>query len=78
MYNTIRKTLNNKTKTKQIKFYKHGRDSAVSIATGYGLDDRGVGVRVPVKAEIFNSPQRPDCLWGPHSLLSNGYNEISL
>jgi hypothetical protein len=24
------------------------RDSVVGIATGYGLDDRGVGVRVPV------------------------------
>jgi hypothetical protein len=24
------------------------QDSAVGIATGYGLDDRGVGVRVPV------------------------------
>jgi hypothetical protein len=24
------------------------RDSAVGIATGYGLDDRGVGVPVPV------------------------------
>jgi hypothetical protein len=24
------------------------RDSAVGVATGYGLDDRGVGVRVPV------------------------------
>jgi hypothetical protein len=29
------------------------RDSAVSIATGYGLDDRGVGVRVPVGSRIF-------------------------
>jgi hypothetical protein len=24
------------------------RDGAVGIATGYGMDDRGVGVRVPV------------------------------
>jgi hypothetical protein len=24
-------------------------DSAVVISTGYGLDDRGLGVRVPVK-----------------------------
>jgi hypothetical protein len=29
------------------------RDSAVGIATGYGLDDRGVGVRVPVGSRIF-------------------------
>jgi hypothetical protein len=48
-------------------------DSSVGIATGYGLDDKGVGVRVPVGARIFNSPCRPDRLWGPASLLSNGY-----
>jgi hypothetical protein len=37
------------------------------IATGYGLDDRGVGVRVPVGSRIFSSPSRPDRLWGPPS-----------
>jgi hypothetical protein len=36
------------------------RDSAVGIATGYGLDDRGVGVRVPVGSRSFSSPRRPD------------------
>jgi hypothetical protein len=36
------------------------RDSSVGIATGYGLDDRGVGVRVPVGSKIFTSPYRPD------------------
>jgi hypothetical protein len=30
-----------------------GRDSAVGIATGYGLDDPGIGVRVPVGARIL-------------------------
>jgi hypothetical protein len=45
------------------------RDSTVGIATGYGLDDREVGVRVPVES----SPRRPDRLWGPPNLLSNGY-----
>jgi hypothetical protein len=50
------------------------RDSAVRIATGYGLDDEGVGVRVPMWARIFTSPFRPDRLWGPFRLLSNGYN----
>jgi hypothetical protein len=29
------------------------QDSAVGIATGYGLDDRRVGVRIPVVAKIF-------------------------
>jgi hypothetical protein len=38
------------------------RDSAVGIATSYGLDDRGVGVRVPVGSRIFSSPDRPDQL----------------
>jgi hypothetical protein len=30
----------------------HLRHSAVSIATAYGLDDRAVGVRVPVGSEF--------------------------
>jgi hypothetical protein len=38
------------------------RDSAVGIATSYGLDDRGVGVRVPVGSRIFSSPNRSDRL----------------
>jgi hypothetical protein len=36
------------------------RDSAVGLATGYGLEDREVGVRVPVGSRIFSSPRRPD------------------
>jgi hypothetical protein len=28
------------------------RDSVVGIATGYGLDDRGVGVQVPVEQKF--------------------------
>jgi hypothetical protein len=49
------------------------RDSVVGIATAYGLDDRGVGVRVTVGSRIFFSPRRPGRLWSPSSLLSNGY-----
>jgi hypothetical protein len=52
------------------------QDSAVSIATGYGLDDRVVEVRVPVGSRIFSSPRRPDRLWGPPNLLSNGYRGL--
>jgi hypothetical protein len=48
------------------------RDSVLDIATGYGLDDKVVGVRVPVGARILISPCRPDRLWGPPSFLSNG------
>jgi hypothetical protein len=46
------------------------RDNVVGIATGYGLDNGGVGVRVPVGPRIFFSPLRPDWLWGPPSFLS--------
>jgi hypothetical protein len=42
---------------------------AVDIATGYELDDRGVGARVPAESTIFTSPYRPDRLWGePNSI----------
>jgi hypothetical protein len=44
-------------------------NSVVGIATGYGLDDRGVGVRVPVVPRIFTTPYSPDRLSGP----PNGY-----
>jgi hypothetical protein len=55
----------------QFGMYMHivrSPDSAVGIATGYGLD----GVRVPVGSRIFSSPRRPDRLWGRPNLLSNG------
>jgi hypothetical protein len=48
------------------------QDSVVGIGTGYGLDDRGVGVRVPVGSRIFSSSRHPDRLWDPPNLLSNG------
>jgi hypothetical protein len=47
------------------------------IATSYGLDDRGVEVRVPVGSRIFSSANRPVRLWGPPNLLSNGYRGFS-
>jgi hypothetical protein len=55
------------------RYLQRSRDSVVGIATGYGLDDRGVGVRVPLGSRIFSSPRPPDRLWGPPNLLSNGY-----
>jgi hypothetical protein len=54
----------NANKTKHMTVVR-SRDSVVGIATGYRLDDRGVGVRVPVGSRIFSSPRRPDRLWGP-------------
>jgi hypothetical protein len=40
------------------------RGSVVGTATGYGLDDRGITVRVPVGSRIFTSSHRPDRFWG--------------
>jgi hypothetical protein len=37
-------------------------DNVAGIATGYGLDNRGFGVRVPVGSRIFSFPCRPDRL----------------
>jgi hypothetical protein len=48
-------------------------NNEVGIATGYGLDGRKRGARVPVGAGFFSSPRCPHRLWGPPSLLSNGY-----
>jgi hypothetical protein len=43
-------------KIKLKDLHRYGsQDSAVGIATGYGLDDRGIGVRVPVISRIFYS-----------------------
>jgi hypothetical protein len=51
------------------------RDNVVSIASGYGLGDREVGVQVPVGSGIFTSPC-PDRLWGPPNLFYNGYQVL--
>jgi hypothetical protein len=45
----------------------------VDIETGYGLEDRRVGIRVPVGSRIFSFPRHPDQLCGPPKLLSDGY-----
>jgi hypothetical protein len=49
------------------------RDSSVGIATDYGLDFRGVGVRIPVGARFFFTSQRLDRLCDLRGLLSSGY-----
>jgi hypothetical protein len=50
--------------------------SAVGIATGCRLNNRGVGVRVPAGTRIFTSRCRPVRLWGPPNLLSIGYRGL--
>jgi hypothetical protein len=59
---------------------KHCRsqNSAIGIATGYGLNARRVRVRVPVGARFLSTPQRPDRLRGPRSHLYNGYQSSFL
>jgi hypothetical protein len=51
------------------------RVSAVGIETGFGLDDQGVGVRVPVRSRIFSTLSRaalrstqPPIEWVPGAL----------
>jgi hypothetical protein len=73
-----RTPLNDKTTAVKTKTKMRAPDGMglVGIATGYGLDDQGVGVRVPVVSRIFTSPYRPDRLWGSPNLLYNGYRGL--
>jgi hypothetical protein len=57
---------------------QRSRGSVVGIATGYGLYDRGVAVRIPVGSRIFSFPRLPHRLWGSPNLLSNGYRGLFL
>jgi hypothetical protein len=44
------------------------------LTMGYGLDCRG---SIPSRGKrFFSTPQRPDRIWDPHSLLFNGYQEL--
>jgi hypothetical protein len=50
------------------------RDSSICIATGYGLDGQGW---IPGRGrKSFSSPQCPDRLCDPPSLLPNGYQGL--
>jgi hypothetical protein len=46
------------------------RGSAVGIATGYGLDNREVGVRVSVEPRIFTSAFDFDQYWKRNKLMT--------
>jgi hypothetical protein len=69
----ISQTIKNDTVIIESVVFSSYRDSVVGIATGYRLDDRGVGVQVPVGSRILSSPRRPERLWVPPDLLCNGY-----
>jgi hypothetical protein len=56
-----------------LPYTPRSRHSVVGIATGYRLDDRGAGIRVPVGSSIFSFPPRPDQVWCPPTLLSSDY-----
>jgi hypothetical protein len=52
------------------------RDSAVGIATAYGLNDQEVGIQIPEGPRIFSSPRRPDWHWGlpsPYTMGARGF-----
>jgi hypothetical protein len=53
--------------------WRWSQNSSVGIATGYGLDERRAGVRVPVGSRIFSTAFI--LILGP-SLLSNGYRGL--
>lgn len=55
---------------------KRSRRRVVDIATGYGLCDRGGGVRVPLRSGIFSSPRYPYRLWDPPYLLPNRFRRM--
>jgi hypothetical protein len=47
--------------------------SSVFSTTAYGVDDRGIGVLVPVGSIIFIPPNSSDRNWGSPSPLTPGY-----
>jgi hypothetical protein len=60
-----------------VKLKNRSRVSSVSTVSDYGLDDRAIGVRSPAGARgFFLLPLCPDRLWGPPSLLYNGYRGV--
>jgi hypothetical protein len=63
------------TKTANIAFHTNllrssSRDNSVGIVTVYGVDGRGL---ISSKGKtLLSTPQHPDRLWGPLSLLFSG------
>jgi hypothetical protein len=59
---------------KSIPTQSRNQNNSVGIATWYKLDNRG-SILDRVK-RFLSSPQRPDRLWRPPSLLSSGYQGL--
>ena len=53
-----------------LSFILGGRTNHSLHSTGQGLDDRGTGIRTRQEKNLRSFPDR---LWGPSSLLFNGY-----
>jgi hypothetical protein len=58
--------------------YCWSRDSSVGIATGYGLDDRGVRSSSPGTGRIIPSPGRPKGAEGSFSVVKRSEREADL
>jgi hypothetical protein len=54
-------------------YYFRSRVSSGSIVSDYGLDDGAIVIRSQAGAKDFSSSLCPDRLWGPPSVLYNGY-----
>jgi hypothetical protein len=50
-----------------VKSIPQDESEGAGIATDYGLDNRGVGVRVPEGSRMFSSPRGRDRLWAHSS-----------
>jgi hypothetical protein len=57
-------------------FFFESSGTSVGIATGYELDDREVGVRVPLVSRMITSSYHPDRESGPPNLLPNAYRGL--
>jgi hypothetical protein len=61
---------------RRLQVHHRSRNSIAGVATGYKLNDRLVGVQVPVGVRIFTSPRCPDRVWRPPNLTANGYRGL--
>jgi hypothetical protein len=64
------------TKFKFVTIFQSGNfgDSSVRAVTAYGLEGRGE--ILGRGRRIVSTPQGPDLLWGPHSILPNRYRRL--